>query len=63
MEGKVIGRITPAVTHRCCPECGWLMTQTEIELQRYTRPCPRGCKGVTTDDFQPVNMKPSIERD
>jgi hypothetical protein len=47
--------LRPEVTHRCCPDCGYIMTQLEIDLIRIVVDCPRGC-GRTINEFQPMNM-------
>jgi len=46
-------KIEPAVTHRCCPKCGYIMSQLEIDLIRVVINCPRGCDH-NINDFQPM---------
>jgi hypothetical protein len=46
-------QILPVVTHRCCPDCGWIMSQKEIEQLRVAIDCPCGCKR-TINEFEPV---------
>ena len=47
--------LRPAVTHRCCPDCGYIISQKEIELVRFVVSCPREC-GTTINEFQPMSM-------
>lgn len=42
------------VTHRCCPTCGYLAPQRLVDKLVVAISCPHGCKGITTNDFQPV---------
>lgn len=49
-------KLIPAVTHRCCPKCGYLMPQRQIELIRFELTCPT-CGEHTTREFQPIKMK------
>jgi len=50
-------KIEPAVTHRCCPKCGYLMSQMEVDLIRFELRCPR-CKEHTMKEFQPIKDQP-----
>jgi predicted Zn-ribbon and HTH transcriptional regulator len=46
--------IKPKVTHRCCPKCGFTMSQLEIDLIVVAVKCPR-CAEHSINDFQPIN--------
>lgn len=48
-----IAKIEPAVTTRCCPCCGYEMTQRAIANLKYNMPCPH-CKIKTINDYVPV---------
>lgn len=53
-SGNVV-RLRPGVTHRCCPDCGYLMSQLEIDQLKVNLDCPR-CGDRNINDFQPINM-------
>jgi hypothetical protein len=42
------------VKTRCCPECGFLILQKEIEMLRVVVECPRNC-GTNINKFQIVD--------
>lgn len=44
-----------AVTHRCCPSCGYLVAQFMIEQARLDFDCPR-CGKHKQSEFQPIQM-------
>lgn len=50
-----LGKIEPAVTHRCCPSCGYLLTQHDIEAHRIDFMCPR-CEEHRVSEFQAIKM-------
>ena len=49
-------RIPPAVTHRGCPSCGYLVSQQQIELMRIDLVCPR-CAKHPMSKFQPLKLR------
>lgn len=54
MTGNV-SRISRAVTHRCCPDCGYLVAQIEVVMARINLECPR-CGNHKVSKFQPIKM-------
>lgn len=46
--------INPAVTHRLCPKCGYVVSQFEIDAMRVDMECPR-CGKHNFREFQPIN--------
>lgn len=50
-----VATIPPAVTHRSCPVCGFLIAQREIENIVCDFKCPR-CEQRTIREFQPVKL-------
>lgn len=53
MKKDNVTHIAPVVTHRCCPECGYLESQKSIDLMRFDMPCPR-CGKHQISKFQPI---------
>lgn len=53
--GEVV-RIAPAVTHRCCPACGYVISQLQADLARINFRCPR-CDQKAISDFQPMRWE------
>lgn len=49
-------QIKRKVTHRLCPDCGYVMTQLEIDRLRFPVECPR-CGKWTTNAFQPIRWE------
>lgn len=54
--GDDLKKIEPKVTHRCCPKCGYLVAQVEIEMSIYAYDCPR-CDSYNFNKFQPLKLK------
>lgn len=54
----MIRKIEPKVTHRCCPGCGDLVTQVEVELAVLDFKCLK-CGKHTFREFQPVKFRRS----
>lgn len=46
------------VTHRLCPECGYMIGQLEIDMLRFAADCPR-CGKHNTNSFQPIKWEAS----
>lgn len=44
------------VKTRCCPGCGYVMSQVLIEYARFDYPCPK-CEEYTIDQFQIVEWE------
>ena len=44
------------VSTRCCPKCGYLITQKEIEQIKIVVECPRLC-GTDINSFQIVDLE------
>lgn len=59
MDDKKNIDILPAVTHRCCPSCGYLVTQLMVDLSRYNYNC-HNCGKHKLSKFQPLNMSDTI---
>lgn len=55
LKGDRVVKLQPKVTHRCCPECGYIISQIEVYLIRAAVKCPRGCDR-NINEFQPMNM-------
>lgn len=56
IEGRQMTiEIEQKVTHRCCPNCGHIVSQKEIQCFRFNFKCPK-CKKHKVDDFQPMKM-------
>lgn len=56
MGAGSVTHIYRAVTHRCCPNCGYLMAQIEIDTARLNFDCPR-CGKHRLSEFQPIQLK------
>ncbi len=52
----MITKIKEKVTHRCCPNCGYIVSQIEMQCFRFNFNCPK-CKKHKVDDFQPIKME------
>jgi hypothetical protein len=55
-DQKRVVMLLPVVTHRLCPDCGYQISQKEIDLLRVVVDCPRGCK-TTINEFQPMAIR------
>jgi endogenous inhibitor of DNA gyrase (YacG/DUF329 family) len=56
---SVIGEIQRKVIHRGCPECGYAVTQMEIEMMRVDLDCPR-CGKMKLSAFAPIRLGPKV---
>jgi len=48
-----IVNLPTGITQRCCPDCGYLVSQLEIDLSIVNMKCPRGCE-YDFSQFQPL---------
>ena len=52
---KKINIIARAVTHRLCPDCGYMVSQVAVEMMRFNFDCPK-CSNRKISDFQPLRL-------
>lgn len=55
MMSNVLPFTAKKVATRCCPECGYIMAQVEIDALRVVVNCPRRC-GTSINDFVVFDM-------
>ncbi len=52
----MIANIKEKVTHRCCPNCGYIVAQVEMQYFRFNYNCPR-CGKCRMDSFQLIEKE------
>lgn len=48
--------IKPKVTHRYCPDCGYMLSQRQIAYAKENYPCP-DCQGPRYSEFLPMDAE------